>query len=241
MLTSDQYSLINPLRFSPSMIAKRKEFRCEHRHNGLYHPRCYDKANGIEERKGFLDIEAGGLDADFDIMLSWCIYDHQNGIDYYDHITKADMTSGLLDQRIVETLVSTMWKFDRVVTHYGSRGRYDVPFIRARYLWLLCRNRWDGMDFPQLGYMWQSDTYSMAKVLLKIHSRRQGSVANTVVGKDEKTRIDPEYWMLIKYGTKEERTKAIEYIVDHNIHDAHQLYDNYKALVPYIKETRTSI
>jgi len=47
--------------------------------------------------------------------------------------------------------------------------------------------------------------------------------------------------LAIKYGTKQQRNDAIKYIVDHNLRDTEQLEGNYLALLPYVKEVRSSI
>lgn len=241
-LESYQYSLINPLRWSKAEIMKRKGWHCkEHRHSGFNHPACYNKAFGIEERKGAGDIEAGGLDADFDLCLSWAIKTVGKDEYWYDHMTKEDLNSGQYDKRLIETLVDTLWKYDRVITHYGNVARFDVPFIRARYLWLKARGLYKGKPFPTFGMLWQTDTYTMSKRCLKISSRRQNSVANVILGEDIKTRIEKDYWMAVKYGTAAERKKALDYIVDHNIKDTEQLEGNYLTLLPYCREVRTSI
>jgi hypothetical protein len=241
MLEAYQYSKINPLRWSPTEIERRRAWHCsDHRHSGLNHPRCYDAAHGIEERKGCLDIEAGQLVADFDIVLSWAVKT-VGGETWYDHLTPKDIIGGSYDSRIIATLVDTLWKYDRVIGHYCSANRFDIPFIRSRYLWLKARGMYQGSPFPWEGMLWCTDTYSMAKRCLKIASRRQDSVANTVQGEDIKSRIDKDKWMAIKYGSKTQRKDAIEYIVEHNLLDVEQLEGNYIALLPFCKEVRSSI
>lgn len=234
-------SLINSHRYSKEVIASREGYSCEHGHNGMRHPACYNKEFNITERVGCLDIEAGALNADFDICLSWAVKKSGEDDVTYNHLIRTDLIKGRYDSILIASLVEEMWKYDRIVTHYGSNFRFDIPFIRARYLWLKARKMYDGLPFPCYGEMWLSDTFAMAKKLLKITSRRQDNVANTILGKDIKTRIDKDYWMAIKYGSPEEREKAIEYIVDHNIKDVEQLDANYLKLRPFIRETRTSI
>jgi len=217
------------------------EHGCSHRHRYTTHFNCFLKEFNIQEIKGCVDIEAGALDADFDICLSWSIKTVGKNEIFYDHVTKKDLDSGIYDKRIIETLVSTLKKYDRIITHYGQNRWFDIPFIRARYLWLKARNLYDGELFPTHGELYISDTYSMSKSLLKISSRRQNSVANVVQGKDIKTKIDKDHWMGIKYGDCKSRDKAIEYILDHNQKDVIQLEGNYLALVPFIKEGRNSV
>jgi len=214
---------------------------CIHRHRYSRHFSCFIKKYGISERKGCLDIEAGALNADFDICLSWAVKTVGKDEVFYDHIVKEDLDLGIYDKRIIETLVSTIRTYDRLITHYGKNRWFDVPFIRARYLWLKARGLYEGEPFPAQGEMYISDTYAMSKSLLKIASRRQDSVANTVQGKDIKTKIDKGHWMAIKYGNTEARNNAISYIVDHNLKDVEQLEGNYLALVPFVREGRNLI
>lgn len=230
-----QYSNINPLRYSPEMIRSRKGWHCkEHRHNGIQHANCYNKENDIQERIGCLDIECGGLDAGFDIVYGWCIKLHGKNEIYYDILTVDDLKAGIKDRRVLESLCNTLWKFDRLITHYGSRARFDIPFIRTRCVRL-------GLDFPTYGMLWVTDTYTLAKNLLRLTSNRQSRVARAILGKDEKTTIDDTYWMNVKYGTEKERKKALKYVLDHCEHDVYQLDDNYTKLRPFVRETRTSL
>ena len=238
----DTSSRIVPLRWTQEEIEARKEFKCEqHSHNGINHPRCFNREMGIEERKGCIDIEAGALDADFDIMLSWALKTVGKDEVKFDHLNVSDFKKGEYDARLVATCVKAMWGYDRLIGHYIGPNRFDIPFIRSRYLWLKSRGLYKGEPFPKHGEMWITDTYSMAKRLLKITSRRQDSVANTIQGKDIKTRIDKDYWMAIKYGNPQARKEAIEYIRDHNQRDVEQLEQNYLTMLPYVKECQSSI
>jgi len=236
-----KFSQVNPNRWSEEEKVLRHNYHCVHHHTGLSHPLCYNRENGIEERKACLDIEAGGLNADFDIMLSWVIKTSGKGEYLYDYLTKEDLNSASYDKRIMGTLMEALWNYDRIVTHYGSAWRFDIPFIRARYLWLKARGLYKGKPFPEYGMMWSSDTFAMAKRCLKIASRRQDAVANVILGKDIKTRIDKDYWLAVKYGTPKQRIAAIKYIVDHNLKDAEQLDGNYLTLLPFVREVRSCV
>ncbi len=229
-------------RWTEEEISERLVFKCKlHGHNGVAHPACFNKENNILERKACLDIEAGNLHADFGIMLSWSIKTSGEDNIVYDHITKEDLEDGKYDARLMESLIDTLWEFDRVITHYGNANRFDMPFVRARYLWLLSRKLYSGERMPGYGEMYQSDTYTMAKKLLAISSRRQNVIANTIQGIDVKTPIDRDQWLAIQYGNNKQRKAAIEYIVEHNIKDVEQLDENYLRLLPFVNETKTSI
>jgi uncharacterized protein YprB with RNaseH-like and TPR domain len=238
-----KYSKINKLRWSDVEIDRRSRWHCpEHGHSGLTHPKCYNDCHGIVERKSALDIETGNLNADFGIVLSWANKTIGGSTTKYDYVTRADIEAGTYDKRIIETLVDDLWNYDRIVTHYGNNARFDVPFIRSRYLWLVARGLYDGQhEFPGYGMLWQSDTFTMAKGKTKLSSRRQDNIASCILNKDVKTKIEKNYWMAIKYGSIEDRMKAIKYIVKHNLADVDQLADNYTTLLPYVREARTSI
>lgn len=236
-----QYSKINPRRWSDREIQARKNWHCDkHGHSGITHPKCYNTAHSIVERKGCFDIEAGALVADFDIMLSWSLKKIR-GATAYDYLTHEDIVTGVYDKHIVESLVRELWKYDRIITHYGNNARFDIPFVRTRYLWLNARGLYEGPDFPGYGQLWQSDTFTMAKQKTALSSRRQDSIASTILAKDVKTKIEKDYWMAVKYGSIADRQKAIRYIVRHNLFDVEQLEDNYLMLLPFVLERRTSM
>src|ERR1700722_20694471 len=78
--------------------------RCTHRHTYLEHYSCYldELGEGGPPKVGFLDIETSNLDADFGIILSWCILDGDGKSIASDVITKKDFDSveaGMEDKR----------------------------------------------------------------------------------------------------------------------------------------------
>jgi uncharacterized protein YprB with RNaseH-like and TPR domain len=103
-----------------------------------------------------------------------------------------------------------MQKFNRIVGHYSSR--FDIPFIRTRALY------W-GLEFPQYGEILQTDTWRLAKDTLCLSSNRQGTIAETILGKSNKTRIDPKHWIKALQGDP----AALEYIMKHNKIDVYDL------------------
>jgi len=230
-----QYSKINPLRWCETDRKNRKRWKCkEHSHTGISHPSCYNKAHGIIERIGCLDIEAGSLTANTDIMLSWAIKTVGKDEWFYDHVTAESLKKGVKDRHIIESCINTMWKYDRLVVHYGKRGWYDTPFVRTRALKL-------GFEFPPLGMIWVSDTCTMSRQVLRLTSNRQGVIGETILDENVKTRVDFNHWINIKYGTAKEKKIAIDYIVDHNLKDVEQLEKVYLKFKPFCREPRTSI
>lgn len=201
--------------------------KCSHRHNYVRHFNCFIKDYNIEEKIGFLDIETSNLKANFGIVLCWCILD-QDGNLYEDWMNKKDVLSGDEDKRVVETCIETMQTFDRVVGHYSTY--FDVPFLRTRALI-------HGLKFPEVGKLYHTDTWRMAKRSLCLHSNRQAVVAESLYGKTVKTRISHPDWRKAMMG---DATSMAE-VVDHCEKDVFDLKKNYETLLPYCRIVRSSV
>ena len=218
----DKSSQVVPIRWTEEEIAKRQAFKCSlHHHNGISHKKCYERETGVTERKGFLDIETTNLKANFGIMLTWCIYDLQTDEIYYDFITHEDIENDSADKRIVETLIETMWKFDRIIGHYSTY--FDCPFVRTRAII-------NDLQFPEWGNFFHTDTWRMARKLLCLNSNRQDSVALAVQHKSCKTRINPDTWAKVLFGSKKQRTTLIKEVLEHNTQDVIEGSGNYRTL-----------
>jgi len=207
------------------------ENKCSHGHRFTSHINCYFTEEQVPERVAGFDIEASGLDADFGVMLCWCLKPVGEKV-VFDCMTLEDIDKGVQDRRIVESLVDEMVKYDRVFGHYSTY--FDVPFVRTRALV-------HKLYFPGYGAMSHTDVWMMAKKKLKIHSNRQDSVAQTLSQKSDKTKIHPDIWLKAQFGTKKERKEALKYILDHCKIDVAELEENYLALLPYVHQTKTSI
>lgn len=203
--------------------------RCKHGHRYLNHYNCYIEEVQQGERVGFLDIETSNLAADFGIVLSWCIKPAgKNKKILYGVISKEDLTSGDLDKRILGDCIDAMRKFDRLIGHYSSR--FDFPFLRTRALY------WD-MDFPTYGEIIQEDVWDIARRVLKLHSNRQDSVSETILGKSQKTRFSARHWIMALQGDEE----ALKYVLDHNKKDVLDLEKNYNKLQQFTRKGRRSL
>lgn len=211
---------------------------CKHGHRYTEHYACYLKdypnmvhPSDIVERVGFLDIETSNLDANFGIILTYCIKVGGQKTILTGTVKKSDITkypADKTDTGVVKQLVGDMLKFDRIVTHYGSR--FDIPFIRTRALY-------DGIDFPQFGSIRQDDTWIMARKKLKLNSNRLDVIARAVLGKTDKTRIEFSNWIA---GTRGDE-KAIAKILQHNRYDVTDLEKIWLKLRGFSRFTRTSI
>ncbi len=208
-------------------------FRCEHRHTAETHPACYIKSDNCKtERIIAYDLETSNLHADFGIILSWCAQSIFTGEVYSDTLTLEDIKLGILDKRIVKSCVDLLQTYDRWVGQFSTY--FDNPFLRTRAV------KW-GLSFPVAGEVWHTDVWAIAKRKLKLHSNRQGSIAETVLGHDVKTRIHPDIWTKVQFGSDKARVEALAYVLDHNKKDTAQLVENYLALRRFVREGKTSI
>ena len=208
-------------------------FRCEHRHTAETHPACYSKAYDCKtERIVAYDLETSNLHADFGIILSWCAKDVLTGELFYDTLSLEDIKTGRLDTRIVSSCIAFLRMYDRWVGQFSTY--FDNPFLRTRAV------KW-GILFPGFGQIWHTDVWAIAKRKLKLHSNRQGSIAETVLGHDVKTRIHPDIWTKVQFGSDKDRVEALAYVLDHNKRDVEQLVENYLALRRFVREGKSSI
>jgi uncharacterized protein YprB with RNaseH-like and TPR domain len=211
--------------------------RCRHGHRYIEHMACYVQDYGDvppsqrAERVAFFDIEASNLDANFGIMISWVVKELDKDELYIDHLTQQDIITSEFDKpdkRITQNLINVLSQFDRVVGHYSSK--FDLPFVRTRALYC-------GLDFPAYGQLYQDDTWSIAKSKLKLNSNRLDTIAQVILGKSDKTRIEYKYWLGALHGDKE----SIDYIVEHNKIDVIELEKVWKAIHKFQRPAKRSI
>jgi len=207
-------------------------FRCKHRHSAFSHPRCAREALGITETVGALDIETSNIHADFGIILSWAIKTVGEKEIFFDVLKEADLREGTYDKRIVATCIEQMKKYSRLCGQYSTY--FDLPWLRTR------AEYW-GLEFPGYGEIYHTDVWRIAKKKLKLHSNRQGSISETILHKNIKSRIHPKLWVEVQFGTVKQRKAALDYILEHNRKDVLQLEQNYLRLRKYVKEGKTSI
>jgi len=131
--------LIAPIhRLSKKELIWLGSHRCKHSHTYLEHYSCFLEENpSMEEKVGFLDIETSNLDANFGIILTWCIKIKDgniisNMLNNNDFKQNGSSNMFRIDKRIVRDLIDEILKLDRLVTHYGRK--FDIPFIRTRAL-----------------------------------------------------------------------------------------------------------
>jgi uncharacterized protein YprB with RNaseH-like and TPR domain len=215
-------------RLKKDEIVKLAKFRCEHGHSGLEHYGCYVGGN---EKIGFLDIETTNLDANFGIMLSYCIKDGDSDKIYEGCITAQDIkkgTAGDEDFRIVQKCVEDIKQFTKLVTFYGVR--FDMPFVRTRAVSL-------GVEFPSYGTIKHQDLYFLIRNKFKLNSNRLENACRVLLGSSDKTKIDYKHWRAAARGDK----KALEYVLKHNRYDVLDLEKLYHKVMEYQKEGTNSL
>ncbi len=202
--------------------------KCKHGHSLLQHYACYQPTT---QRIGFLDIEASNLDADFGIILSYCIKELGSDELHEATLDPADIASaraGDEDKQLVKQLVTELGAFDKVVTYYGSR--FDIPFIRTRALMT-------GVPFPVYGTLHHQDLYFTLRNRFKLSSNRLENACRTILGKTQKTRIENRFW---RGGVRGDE-KSLAYIADHNRKDVYDLERLYKKVLHFSRQQNVSL
>lgn len=206
--------------------------KCRHGHTYLEHYACYLQEHPeVKERIGFLDIETTNLQANFGIMLSYCIKIDQKDEIWSGVINKKDIEKyppDQTDRRIIKDLINDLGKLDRVVTHYGRK--FDLPFIRTRALM---------MDIPFLnfGSLANDDTWLMARGKMRLNSNRLETVERALFGETHKNHIEYKHWIAGARGNK----KSLDYILDHNKRDVISLERVWYKLRDFVGKRNCSI
>ena len=199
----------------------------KHHHNFLSHYSCLSVDNPDKTKIGFLDIETSGLKANYSYMISYCILDDKTDKIFSGVINKKDL-SGTIDKRIVGDCIDDMKRFDKIVGFNSTN--FDLPFLRTRALY------W-GLDFPGYGELTHRDAYYMGKSKLCMTSKGQASVSSLIVGKTEKTHINPFEWAKASLGNK----KFLKIVLDHNERDVRDLKKVYYGLLKFVRRDERSI
>ena len=218
-------------RLKVSEIRALATWHCRHRHSGLEHYQCWlDEHPELQPRIGFLDIETSNLDANFGIMLTYCIKDSAGGI-LSASITPEDIKKYAPDKsdtRIAQRCIDDIQKFDTLVTFYGKR--FDVPFLRTRAIV-------DGLSFPVFGSIKHVDVWDWARKKLRLNSNRLEVVCLTLFGETDKTHIEYKYWIDAARGSKD----SVAWILDHNERDVNDLARVFYVLQDFAKRNDSSI
>ena len=200
---------------------------CKHGHTYLQHPNCYLKEKSKEKKIGFLDIESGGLNANWDYMLTWCIKTAGKEEYKYGVIKQKEIFDYSFDKRIIKELIEALKKYDMIITYYGTN--FDIPFIRTRAMS-------HKLKFLGFGSIQHKDVYYMVKNKMRLHKCSLDS-ACAALGIKGKNHIKGNFWLKAKIGN----AKALQYVLDHNKKDCIILEKLYNKIKEYVKDTTKSI
>ena len=235
--------MINIARMPKNEIIARANWRCPLKghsyHNGLEHPNCFDKLNGVRERIGFLDCETEDLYGDFGIMFCWSLLDSETDKVYKDVITLKDIKkystknrydSPKEDKRIIRSLVYTLERnnYSRVITHYGSR--FDLPMIRTRAV--ICKEY-----FPGYGQLYQTDTWLILKNKFKLRRNTLENGCRQLVGSSRKDHLS----LSIKHACLRGEKWALDIALNHCVNDVLDLKDLFINTNKFVRNTKSSI
>ena len=204
-----------------------KTGRCKHRHRYCEHPQCFVNDVLKKVKVGYLDIESGGLAANFDYMLTYCIKTRDEEEYHEGVITREEILAGEFDKEMLKKLIDDIQKYDVIITYYGTR--FDIPFIRTRALSFR-------LKFPEFGTIQHKDVYYMVKNRLRLH-RSSLESACAIFGIKGKNHIKGNFWMMAKTGDE----VALKYVADHNRKDCIILEMLHKKIELYTKMTTRSI
>ncbi len=220
----------------------RQKFRCPFpghgSKNGFEHPVCFSRdTKGLyQEKVIYFDIEAEDLNADYGIMFNWYAID-EDGKHFEDYITLDDINKYKSnkrevepkeDTRIVKSLVDTLSKYIRWVSHYGCG--YDLPFARTRAVI-------DKVEFPTYGMLFQSDTWVFLKKKFKLSRNSLENGCRKLLGYTRKDHLS----LSIKHGCLRGEKWATDLSREHCKKDVLDLIGLFSVTHMYSRKTRSSI
>jgi uncharacterized protein YprB with RNaseH-like and TPR domain len=184
---------------------------CKHHHTYLSHYDCYLREKPEDNKAGFLDIETSNLDANFGIMLAYCVKPEGSDKILGRHLTEEEtLNRKQPDKQLVKELIHDMSQFNLLYTYYGTG--FDLKFIRTRAVA-------NGLPFPVFGSISHKDVYYIIKNKFKLHRSGLETACNELIGRTLKTHFDGNTWRHAVQGNQ----TALGYIFDHCQRDVKDL------------------
>lgn len=200
---------------------------CRHRHRYTEHVNCFWAESQIQrERVAFFDIESSNLNADFGIILSYCLKELDGPI-IERVIRPGELRSETSDKALVRHLLNSLRKFNRIITWYGSR--FDIPYVRARAF------RHD-LEFPKYGEIFHTDLWEVSRRKLKIHSNRLQATCDFLGIPAKDHPLHGGMWTKALTGDK----PSLQYILVHNREDVVSLEKLWKLYHGHYKVRATA-
>lgn len=204
---------------------------CRHGHTYAEHPNCWWIEQGKKPKVGYIDIETSNLDANYGIIITYCILDKDTNELIARKINPDDIRKGISDKNLCQLLIKDLLKFDVIKGYYSTR--FDIPFMRSRCL------KWK-LPFPVYKTIQHKDIYYMVKRLLKLN-RNSLDIATNFLGIKGKNHVSGDKWQEALFCDGEKQEKALQYILEHNIKDVKITKRLDKRLEQYDKGLTKSI
>jgi len=204
---------------------------CRHGHTYLEHYSCFlmekPSTAPMQEKIGVFDIETTGLLANWGIMVSWCMLDHDTGKIEYDITTRGEMRDRT-DERIIKSACKELRKYDRIIGWYSSR--FDIPFVRTKALY-------HKIDFPAYRDLYHTDLLYASRQKLKLSSNRLEAVCQYFEIPAKHHKMTPRLNNELQAGKQE----AIDDVLEHCKEDVWSTNEVYKMLLDHMLITKRSI
>jgi uncharacterized protein YprB with RNaseH-like and TPR domain len=214
-------------RLTKAEIIQLARGKCKHSHTYLDHYSCYLKENPDQGKTGFLDIETSNLKGNYGLILTYCLKIKGEDKILSRSITKQELNT-CLDKQVVKQAVDDIQTCDRLVTYYGTK--FDLPFLRTRAVM-------NGLDFPEFGQIYHTDVYYKVRNKFCLNSNRLQVACESLLGRSDKTRMDPFVWISALQGNPE----SLSYIYDHCVGDVLDLEKLHDLVCNFSGITKTSI
>jgi uncharacterized protein YprB with RNaseH-like and TPR domain len=220
---------MNIFAMSRKEYRHREDYSCKHGHNGLPsgHPKCYDREFVVKERVGYFDLETSNLNANWGIILSYCILG-DDGVLYRSLIKRDDIFNGSFDKNVCKQFCEDARNFDRLIGWYSER--FDAPYARTRCLY-------HKLNFPVFKEIKHTDAWRVARNKLKLHSNRLGVVAPFFGIRAKDHPLNPNIWLQCLSGNQD----ALDFVMIHNEEDVRSLRDVWHKIEDSIKVDSKSL
>lgn len=182
-----------------------------------------------QEKIGFLDIEASNLSADFGYVFSYGLKALDGPI--LGRVLKsAEIKKFIFDEKLMAELCGDLRQFDRIVTHYGTDRKFDIPYLRTRCIKY-------GLDFPANKSIYAEDTYTISKGKLRLSRNRLENLCVFFGIEAKGHKLNPSVWQKAMAG----HGPSLKYIWRHNLEDVESLEGLWKKVFQYVHHNKISI
>jgi len=145
-------------------------------------------------------------------------------------LTPTEIRNFTFDKDLIKEMIDDLNKFTRIVVHYGSDSKFDLPFVRSRAL------KW-GFDFPLYRSIWVHDTWRMSRNKLCLASNRLENIARFFDIPAKAHKLVPSAWQKALAGD----SASLDWIWEHNKEDVVTLEEVWKKLNLYVPKGKASI